>query len=342
MYILLFLVAAVILWHFIAERGLDRPSPRFRSEPRAVSTDPAWARIIEEHCESPAETAFLRAMIKAFDLQPGGGPLFGRGLRLDLQVAEGPYRADFLADTWLVIEIDGAAWHSSPEAVARDETRDRYFESLGYSVLRISAKLVFDHPDSAVRLVRSALQVGKRTMPEVAPKSGWQRLSETAAAIGEAYGEVQKSLHQRALVDRAVRDAKAAFASERRAIEAAFEMAVGNLEAQAWLQDQDAQTVASYHDAAASLTDAFANDDRERNAPAVPAVSVAAFPGAPPSHADPEQDARIRAAYRDIAKEREVFLEEHRRRLRRHPGLAPFVEESLGKLDCRSCSALLR
>lgn len=78
-------------------------------------------------------------MIEAYQLAPRFGSLVGKDLKLDFQVEEGRYRADFLANDWLVIEIDGAAWHSSPEAQARDQLRDTYFEGLGYTVLRIPA-----------------------------------------------------------------------------------------------------------------------------------------------------------------------------------------------------------
>jgi hypothetical protein len=72
MEIFLLLIVGFIIWHFLPKRDPEepQPSPRFRTEKRAVQSDPEWSRYIEEHCESPAETAFLRAMVKSYDLKP--------------------------------------------------------------------------------------------------------------------------------------------------------------------------------------------------------------------------------------------------------------------------------
>jgi len=51
----------------------------------------------------------------------------------------GPYRADLLitsAQARLVVECDGAAFHSNPEAMERDKRRDRYFLTQGVPVMR--------------------------------------------------------------------------------------------------------------------------------------------------------------------------------------------------------------
>lgn len=68
-----------------------------------------------------------------------------------MQVKVGNYRLDFVANRTFIIEIDGAAWHSSPEAVERDRLRDAAMMAKGYKVLRISAKVVLTTPKEAVR-----------------------------------------------------------------------------------------------------------------------------------------------------------------------------------------------
>ncbi|WP_411041285.1 DUF559 domain-containing protein [Sulfitobacter sp. LC.270.F.C4] len=55
-----------------------------------------------------------------------------------------------------MVEIDGATYHSSPEAVARDKKRDEDLASDGYSTLRIPAQIVFDNPNLALRQVEIA------------------------------------------------------------------------------------------------------------------------------------------------------------------------------------------
>ena len=86
MWMIVLLVVCFVIWHFIPKADPNRPAPRFRTETRAVESDPQWIGFIEEHCESPAETVFLQAMIKACALRPRDGSLIGEGLRLDFQV----------------------------------------------------------------------------------------------------------------------------------------------------------------------------------------------------------------------------------------------------------------
>jgi len=100
--------------------------------------------------------AFLDAMIAAFDLKPDLGRLQGSGLTLRLQVPVLSYRLDFLVDGGLIVEVDGAQWHSSPEAVARDQKRDAALKAKGYDILRIPAKTTLYHPDEAIALLRAA------------------------------------------------------------------------------------------------------------------------------------------------------------------------------------------
>ena len=125
--------------------------------------DESWIDKFHSFCESPAETAFLTAMISAFDLKPDKGFLSGRGLNLNMQVPVSIYRLDFLVDRRLVVEIDGAAYHSSPEAIAKDKRRDVALNELGFEVLRIPAKITLFSPSEAVaRVKRARLVVAAR------------------------------------------------------------------------------------------------------------------------------------------------------------------------------------
>lgn len=161
---LLFIVPAWLAWTIYEDlRHPDQSQPNAWLDPRqaATSEDANWKSVFMEVCESPAETAFLEAMISEYRLVPVKGILKGDGIALDLQVEIKPYRADFLADDWLVIEIDGAAYHSSAEAIERDRERDRYLVARGYTILRIPAKLVLSAPLLAVGRVRSAITKGR-------------------------------------------------------------------------------------------------------------------------------------------------------------------------------------
>lgn len=119
-------------------------------------TTPKWMAHYVRACESPAESAFLRAMVSRYDLKPSGGRLAAKGISLELQKPIGRYRADFVANGNLVVEIDGAAYHGSPEAKARDARRDQDMRRMRYHVLRIPAKTVFRTPGRATRMVEEA------------------------------------------------------------------------------------------------------------------------------------------------------------------------------------------
>lgn len=115
-------------------------------------------------CESPAEEAFLDAMVAGHKLEPGPRCLQGEDIQLRSQVPLGrivtrglgprhEFRGDFLVDDWLVVEIDGEKWHGSPEAKQRDAERDKIISADGYRVLRIPARIALNSPEMAIRQV---------------------------------------------------------------------------------------------------------------------------------------------------------------------------------------------
>lgn len=101
-----------------------KEAPAKRAEAAEIQralAEPPTVEQVEWSCESPAETAFLNAMIEAYDLKPAPYGLEGKGLHLNNQVGFGnyrvhggsQYRADFVVDDKLIVEIDGAAYHLS-------------------------------------------------------------------------------------------------------------------------------------------------------------------------------------------------------------------------------------
>lgn len=153
-----FVLAAFIGFSIYADISgptIQEPTQQIRLK-ELTSDDEGWLDQFHAVCESPAETAFLDAMIAAFDLKPKQGFLSGRGLKLQMQVPVGRYRLDFLVDRLLVVEVDGAAFHSSREAVERDKQRDEFMRDKGFDVLRIPAKITLYNPKETVERVRRA------------------------------------------------------------------------------------------------------------------------------------------------------------------------------------------
>lgn len=151
-------VAALIAWSIytdISDPITEAPLRQDRLK-TLTANDDGWLDSFRDVCESPAEIAFLDAMVSAFGLKPVKGILSGEELKLQMQVPVGRYRLDFLVDKLLVVEVDGAAYHSSPEAVKRDKQRDDFMKGEGFEVLRIPAKITLYNSQEAIARVRVA------------------------------------------------------------------------------------------------------------------------------------------------------------------------------------------
>ncbi|GCE04710.1 endonuclease domain-containing protein [Dictyobacter aurantiacus] len=69
------------------------------------------------------------------------------------------YYADFAhIESRTIIEIDGAAYHTSPEQIERDQRRQEYLESLGWTVIRFTAKQVYSDPVRTVLRAARAIE----------------------------------------------------------------------------------------------------------------------------------------------------------------------------------------
>ena len=67
----------------------------------------------------------------------------------------GRYRVDFiLRDARLIIELDGHAYHSSPEQLEKDAIRQRYLSRAGYTVIRFTGREVNRSAQACVDEVR--------------------------------------------------------------------------------------------------------------------------------------------------------------------------------------------
>ncbi|KAA2211254.1 endonuclease domain-containing protein [Teichococcus oryzae] len=168
----LLLLAGILTFIVLQDMFTPRPVPSPPAPPRppprrliVTAADSDWKAPFLEFCESPAEATFLETVISAYRLLPEKGILKGSGLSLELQVEKKPYRLDFLADGWLAVEIDGATYHSSPEAVAADAVRDDALRFQGFTVLRIPATIVFRDKAETIRRLRTALLLGPQQRP---------------------------------------------------------------------------------------------------------------------------------------------------------------------------------
>jgi very-short-patch-repair endonuclease len=79
--------------------------------------------------------------------------------QLTRQYQIGPYYADFAhSESGVIIEIDGAAYHSSLEQIARDQDRQRWLESQGWLVIRFPGKQVYRDPVRTVYWAKAAIE----------------------------------------------------------------------------------------------------------------------------------------------------------------------------------------
>lgn len=329
------LVAVFVVWHFLPDAKPPRPSPRFKNDLGASADDPQWRKFFEEHCESPAETAFLTAMIDAHELLPESGSLRSQDLKLDLQVQEGGYRVDFLANEWLVIEIDGAAYHSSEDAKERDRQRDSYFEYLGYSVLRVPAKIVFTDPEEAIRRVASALAAGRRSLVPPEQASGFERLGNTMSGLGQAMEEINANVSRQRAINAALDNPRQTFSFEKTIIDSAIASAVSQMKIELYVGGS-AEKRETFDRHSAELAAALGRYDAENSVPNAtrlgPGKTAIQFLP-PPSHEDAGLDASIKTAYSQIEKERMRYLEETQKRIRSDPQLGQLIKDALSRMN---------
>jgi len=88
--------------------------------------------------------------------------LLHAGLNVVPQVyIEGTGRVDFLVDGWLVVEIDGFAFHSERAQYREDRRRANALAAQGYVLLRFTYEDVMSNLDQVVGLVAATLARGR-------------------------------------------------------------------------------------------------------------------------------------------------------------------------------------
>lgn len=95
--------------------------------------------------ESPIEERFWSAYLA---LKPAALA----GMKSQVRALNGRYRLDFgIPGKKVGIELDGYAWHSSPEAFTRDRARQRDLEAAGWRIIRFSGSEITTDVEACVR-----------------------------------------------------------------------------------------------------------------------------------------------------------------------------------------------
>lgn len=196
------------------------PSPRSWID--ATPEDNDWLTLYLEGCESPAEQQFLQAMVVAFDLKPNKGKLISSNLTMQMQVKFANYRFDFVLNSRYIVEIDGATYHSSPEQVERDRTRDEFSVANGYSVLRIPASIVFNNSGEAIRRVRSFVFKSSTPLmqPVAKPVHTGKPIVHFLRDLSRGMADLTQSIHDASLRQATLSEFKKAISQEQVLLEA--------------------------------------------------------------------------------------------------------------------------
>lgn len=125
-----------------------------------------------------AMPARLRGGVASADcLSESGGEslmrfhLLGMGVRPRQQIrVPGAGRVDFLIGDGLVIEVDGAQFHTGQVAFEEDRRRDAALTAAGYRVLRFSYRQVAGRWPEVEAAIRAAMSRGDHLHPATLPK----------------------------------------------------------------------------------------------------------------------------------------------------------------------------
>lgn len=100
-------------------------------------------------------------------------------------VVPGVGRVDFLMDGWLIVEIDGYAFHSGRVEFRKDRQRWNGSSSGGWVTLRMTAEMILHQPDEFIRLVMQTRDrwAGAAPPPRGAPVRHEEGNWETVARV---------------------------------------------------------------------------------------------------------------------------------------------------------------
>lgn len=90
------------------------------------------------------------------------------GLPVERQVRRGRWSFDgAVTGTTILIEADGAYWHSAEHVQLRDARKDAWCSEHGYTILRVPEKEFYKSPANALRLIlaRWVEETGEKATP---------------------------------------------------------------------------------------------------------------------------------------------------------------------------------
>ena len=124
------------------------------SPPTTDQPDQPYQRF-KALCESEPEMILLEALIAQTQLRPAGQELVGL-LTVRPQAVILRYRADFLINGHLVVEVDGKAYHNNENSFENDRYRDQELIVNGYTPIRFPASQIYRDVDTVVALIVAA------------------------------------------------------------------------------------------------------------------------------------------------------------------------------------------
>ncbi|MCT9868578.1 endonuclease domain-containing protein [Paenarthrobacter aurescens] len=131
--------------------------------------------LLKEHLRGdrsrPALTALHELDLRAESIvEVDAQHLFrAHGIAFDAQVAiPGVGRVDFLLEGFLIVEVDGFAFHSNRHAFRNDLARNNASTVNGYAVLRYPPEVIWFEPERAIAEIRAALRLRRDAPAQLA------------------------------------------------------------------------------------------------------------------------------------------------------------------------------
>jgi very-short-patch-repair endonuclease len=153
----------------LADLGLPAPPPDTLTRLTADGLSDAAAEAFVRTARTVNELGDARSAAEQFLFEqlnaiPATAGLFRLNRPLPFRHGPRPGEADLLAESLnLVVEVDGAYYHLTPDQYRSDREKDRLYQSHGYFVLRFLAEDVVPALDDIVSAVLDA--VARRTPP---------------------------------------------------------------------------------------------------------------------------------------------------------------------------------
>lgn len=104
------------------------------------------------YCEAPSPSVLENRTLR---LLAAGGI---RPVGVEVRVDEGRYRLDVVLSPTVALEVDGYAYHASPQAMGRDLRRRRDLGRVGWTVLPFTWLDITSDGPKVLREVRDALR----------------------------------------------------------------------------------------------------------------------------------------------------------------------------------------